>query len=233
MNDRIRREGTQNLVEAALRNGCQLYVQQSVTFIYGDRKGDWVDEQADIAPQPGGILQSAIDMEQIVQAAEREWYLPATILRYGSFYSDDAAHTRMMLALIRQGRLPVIGDGAAYANPIHVDDAALAVVKAIDNPANAVAHIFNVCDDEPVTYRQLVSFVSQALGARQPRHWPISLAKLLLGAHTVGVLRASVRCRNERVKETLGWRPQYPNYRAGYAAVVEEWSHAGGVSGLG
>src|SRR5512143_1719084 len=51
MNDRIRREGTVNLVEAAVRNGCRLYLQQSITFLYGDRKGEWVDEQSALPPE--------------------------------------------------------------------------------------------------------------------------------------------------------------------------------------
>jgi len=66
INDRLRRAGTQILVAAALRNHCRLYVQQSITFIYGDTQGAWVDERAPISTHIGGILQSAVDMEQIV-----------------------------------------------------------------------------------------------------------------------------------------------------------------------
>ncbi len=226
LNDRIRREGTQNLIEAALGSGCQLYVQQSITFIYGDRKGDWVDEGVDIVPRPGSILQSAVDMEQIVQAAARERGLPATILRFGSFYSHDSAQTRTMLALIHKRRFPIIGDGGAYWNPIHVDDAAQAVVKAVDNHASAVSRRFNVCDDEPVTYRDLVSFIAQALGARRPIRIPTGLATLLIGAPMVRTLSASVRCRTQLIKDTLGWEPQYPDYRVGYKAVIEKWLQA-------
>ncbi|SRR6266498_4813836 len=223
MNDHIRRAGTQNLVEAALRNQCQLYVQQSVTFVYGDREGEWVDECTDVAPKPGGILQSAIDMEQLVQTAARHRDLPAAILRFGQFYSHDSAYSRIMFEMTRKGQYPVIGDGSAYWNMVNVDDAASAVVKAVENGTNAVSHVFNVCDDEPVTYRDLLDYIARILGAKRPMSIPVFLANLLLGAHMVSFLCSSARCRNQLIKEKLGWQPQYPNYRDGFRAEIEKW----------
>ncbi len=223
MNDRIRREGTQVMVEAALRNHCQLYVQESVTFIYGERKGEWVDERTSLASKPGRILQSAVDMEGIVQKAMRQRGLPAIILRYGSFYSHDSALTQSMFELARKGLFPIIGDGEAYWNNVSVDDAASAVVKAVENRSHGIGRTFNVCDDEPVTYRELVAFIAQTLKARKPMHIPIPVAKLMIGSHTVDFLDASVRCRNQSIKEALGWQPQYPNYRVGYPKEIEKW----------
>lgn len=222
MNDRIRREGTQNLVAAALHHQCPLYVQQSVTFLYGDQQGGWVDETTPIMSQPGGVLQSAVDMEQMVNAAAQQHHLPAIILRFGTFYSHDSAQTQNMLSLTRKGWFPVIGDGQAYWNMIHVDDAARAVVQAVNNYPQALPHTFNICDDEPVTYGELVAHLAQTLGARKPLRLPVFLANLLLGSGTVRFLLASARGRNQLAQEKLGWRPHYPTYREGFAAEIQE-----------
>lgn len=223
LNDRIRREGTQNLIAAALHNQCQLYVQQSITFLYGDQQGAWVDETTPIMSQPGGVLQSAVDMEQMVNAAAQQHNLPAVILRFGTFYSYDSAQTQNMLSLTRKGWFPVIGDGQAYWNMINVDDAANAVVQTVNNYPQVLSHTFNICDDEPVPYGDLVAYLAQTLGARKPMRLPVFLANLLLGSGTVRFLLASVRGRNQLAKEKLGWRPQYPTHREGFAAEIKKW----------
>ncbi len=223
LNDRIRRDGTRSLVEAALRGRPRLYVQQSIAFLYGDTGDAWVDERTPIVRQIGGILQSAVDMEQIVETATRERGLPATILRFGSFYCYDSAQTQAMLDAARRGMLPIIGDGGAYWSMINVDDAARAVVAALDHPDAATSRVFNVCDDEPVMYRDLVTYIAAALGARKPMRLPTLVARQVLGSPTVNTMQTSIRCRNDRIKATLGWQPQYPTYREGFQAEIEKW----------
>ena len=222
-NDRIRRDGTRVLVQAALRNHARLYVQQSVTFIYGDHGADWVDENTPVPAQPGGILQSAVDMEQIVRRAAQEQGLPAAILRLGMFYCYDSAQTRSILDSARRGAFPVIGNGEAYWSQIQVDDAARAVVSAVDNSAQAAGATYNVCDNEPAPYHEVATFLAQALGARPPKRMPAVLARLLVGSLTVGTLTTSLRVRNRLIDEQLGWRPQYPTYREGYRAEIQKW----------
>jgi len=222
LNDRIRREGTQNLVAAALRNDHEFYLQQSITLLYGDRGGDWVDETVSPPRKQVDILRSAVDMEHIVRRAEEEG-LPATILRFGTFYSHDSAHTQAMFQAVKKGFFPVVGDGNVYWNLIKLDDAAGAVARAVEKRDTCLKQTFNVCDDEPVLFGTYLDFVATTLGARSPFHVPPWLAKLMLGASLVDSLMASVRCRNERFKEVTGWQPAYPTYRVGIVAEVEKW----------
>lgn len=225
INDRIRREGTRNMIEAALRNKCDLFITQSVTFVYGDRNGDWVDEKSPIPTQQASIIQSAVDMEQIVREAIAKRDLPAILLRNGSFYCHDSEQTQAMFEMTRMGSYPVMGDGKFYWNNVNVDDAANAMLKAVENYTNGLGHTFNVCDDEPVLYRDLLNFVAETLGAEAPNHIPVSQAESALGSHLVEVLLSSVRCKNQLIKEKLDWTPQYPTYREGYPAEIEKWLH--------
>lgn len=226
LNDRIRREGTSHLVAAALRHNCKLYLQQSITFIYGDRQGDWVDESTGLPGQQPPVLQSAVDMENIVQEAVTQQKLPAIILRFGSFYSYDSAHTESMFQMISRRSMPIIGSGNVYWNLINVDDAAQAICQTIDHYEHCLHQTFNVCDDEPVLYGELIAFIAQALGAGKPRHLPVWLARLLLGSASVQALLTSARCRNQLIKEKTGWQPDYPTFRQGVMAEVEKWREA-------
>jgi nucleoside-diphosphate-sugar epimerase len=223
LNDRIRREGTKNMIEVALYNNCHLFITQSVLYVYGDRKGDWVDENSSIPTHQASIIQSAVDMEQLVRDAMIERDLPAILLRNGSFYCYDSAQTRAMFESTKAGTYPVMGDGEVYWNIINVDDAANAVHKAVENYKNGLGHIFNVCDDEPVLYRDLLNFVAETLGSEKPRHIPVSQAESSLGSHLVEILLASVRCKNQLIKEKLGWAPRYSTYREGYSAEIDKW----------
>jgi nucleoside-diphosphate-sugar epimerase len=222
-NDHIRRAGTQITLEAALRNRCELYLTHSVLLAYGDRNGEWVDENTPLSTQQASILQSAADLEHIVRKAINERDLPAIILRYGSFYCYDSAQTQAMFEMTRQGIYSMIGDGSMYWNNIHVDDGANAVLKAVENYTHGVGQTFNVCDDEPVRLRKLLNYVAEMLGAKKPGSIPASQAEAALGAHIVEFLLASVRCKNRLIKERLNWSPKYPTYRQGYRAAIEKW----------
>lgn len=223
LNDRIRRDGTRNLVGAALHNNCQLYVQQSITRIYGDHGAEWVDESTPLPEKQGAVIQSAADMEQIVGEAAAQQGLPATTLRLGIFYSHDSAHTQAMFQLIPRRSYPIIGRGHGYWSLINVDDAAAAVCQAIRQPDACVGQTFNVCDDEPVPYGELMDFIAKTLGAAKPWHMPVWLARWLLGDVTVATALDSTRCQNERFKKETGWRPVYSTYREGIPAEVEKW----------
>ncbi len=225
-NDRIRREGTSVLIEAALKNKCTLYLQQSVTFLYGDTGGEWVDETSPLPEHQPAVLQSALDMEEMINTAIKERGLPGVILRFGSFYSHDSRQTSGMLSAAKAGRFPIIGDGSAFWNMLSVDDAASAVVTVVKDSPRGIGRTFNICDDSPVMVRDLAGFLAEQLGGRTPRKIPRFLATLLIGSHVAGVLTASVRCRNDRAKHELGWTPRSRDYRAGFAREIEVWRSA-------
>ncbi len=224
LNDRIRREGTANLVEAALQNRCRLYVQQSVTFLYGDCNGEWVDETSPIASRQPAMLESAVDMERLVLDAIADHNLPAVILRFGSFYAHDSSQTSGMFHAISQRRFPIMGKGHVYWNIINIDDAADAVVHAVRNTQNRLADILNICDDEPVLYRDFVNQIADALHIARPRTLPEIAARFALGSDLSRALLGSVRCRNSKAKAELGWQPRYPTFREGIPAEIAKWS---------
>jgi nucleoside-diphosphate-sugar epimerase len=219
LNDRLRREGTKNLLKAAALTGARLYLQQSITFLYGDRGGEWVDEASPVSGRLAPVLESAADMEAMVRAAP----VPSVILRFGAFYAHDAAHTRMLFEMARKNQAVVISGGKNYTNPIHVDDAAEAVCQTIERADSAAGETFNICDDEPATTRAIVDLVCEELGARGPRSLPRFVAKWALGAHLIDSIVASVRVKNGKARERLDFTPRHPTFREGYRGELASW----------
>src|SRR5438128_4531320 len=152
LNDRIRREGTANLVAACRSVGVQRCVQQSLAFLVGGTSS-LVDETAPLLP-PNEVTVSAIDMERLVAESGLDW----VILRDGALYGPGTGREEHWRALARSGKLQVPGDGSDYISLIHVADLAEAFVLAAERaPFGAV---MSVVDDQPTTYRELFGYIA-------------------------------------------------------------------------
>jgi nucleoside-diphosphate-sugar epimerase len=196
MHDRIRREGTANLLAACAEAGVRRYVQQSVAWLHRADGDAWVDETSAI--EPGPRLASAVEMEALVQASGLDW----CVLRGGAFYGPGSGREEAWAAELRAGRLRLPGDGTDYVSLVHVVDFATAVIPAVE--AAPAGSRYLVVDDQPVMQRELLGFVAARAGAAAPEP---------------GGPPPPSRCRasNARIKRELGWRPAYPTYRSGLA----------------
>jgi nucleoside-diphosphate-sugar epimerase len=195
-NDRIRREGTQNFVDACQKNDVRRYVQQSITLLYGDHGAQIIDEETDFQPDP--ITQSAMDMETIVRATRFEW----CILRGGLLYGPGSGREDEWRHAALAGTLQLPKDGSNLISLVHAVDMARALVLAVER-AQAQS-TYNVVDDLPVNYRTLFQYIASQVDGAKPR----SGGKVYL---------PSLGCSNARIKVELGWEPLYATYRSGFA----------------
>lgn len=201
MNDRIRMEGTANLLTAARSVDARHYVQQSVVFLYKDGGETWLDEESPIDAPP--FLRSAVQMEAMVrESADLEW----TILRGGLFYGTGTGTTERLLENVRRGEAVVGPTGDRYVSLIHPRDMASAVVAAVEKAPGG--SIYNVVDDEPVRHSDLVRFLADQLDAPAPR---------VMSESSAGW---SLRVSNARLRHALGWEPGFPTFREGFRAIL-------------
>ena len=126
-NDRIRREGSANLVHAAIAEGVVRFIQELFAPVYPDRGEAWIDEKTPIAPVR--YNRSVADAEASTQRFATGGAI-GTILRFGAFYGPDAWQTRDLIGYVRRGFAPMPGKPSAYVSSISHDDAAAAVVAA-------------------------------------------------------------------------------------------------------
>jgi nucleoside-diphosphate-sugar epimerase len=211
-NDRLRNQGASVLVNAALAVGAELYLQESITFLYRDRGDEWLHETAPLdAPWP---LASARDAE-----AEAGRFGAhggrGVVLRFAMFYAPYAPSTLDTVRLARWRLVPVFGAGAHFTSAIHVDDAAAAVAAALAVPAG----IYNVGDDEPLPMADHLDAMARAFGFGRPPRLPLGLARMLLGPSAM-VMTRSQRVANTMFKAVSEWRPRYPSARDGWQAIA-------------
>lgn len=215
-NDRLRVEGTRNLVDAAVAAGARRMVAQSIAFVY-DFSGEALktedDPLFDDAPPPfdRGVA-AARSLERAVTETEG---LEGVVLRYGYFYGPGSAYARdgFIAELARKRRLPVVGRGTGVYSMIHVDDGADAAVLAVESDATG---IFNIVDDDPAPGRELVPAFAAAVGAPKPRRIPRWLAGLVVGRAFARTQTDQKGASNTRAKAELGWAPAHASWREGF-----------------
>jgi nucleoside-diphosphate-sugar epimerase len=209
--NRLRTEGLDNVLGAARQAGVRRIVAQSFAPYRYAREGSWVkteDDPLDPVP-PASARQTFAAMSHLDRVVTEAGGIA---LRYGGFYGPgDEGFTRA----VRKRQMPLVGDGSGVMSFVHLDDAAAATVLALDHDGPA---IYNIVDDDPAPMRDWLPGLAQDVGAKPPRHFPIWLARPLAGK-SLAMMSEARGASNTKAKEELGWRPQYPSWRDGFAAA--------------
>lgn len=218
--NRLRTEGTDNLIAAAQAAGARLFVAQSfAAWVYAREGGPVKAEDAplDGAP-PKGVHATSAAIRHVEDAVSGAAGLVGIVLRYGGFYGPGTGLVRGgdMMEMVEKRRFPVVGDGGAVWSFIHIEDAAEATAVAIERGEPGV---YNITDDEPAAVREFLPELAKAVGAKPPRHMPGWLGRLLLGAGGYTMMTALRGAANAKAKRELGWTPRHPSWREGFQTL--------------
>jgi nucleoside-diphosphate-sugar epimerase len=219
-NDRVRTEGTRNLVDAAAAAGVGRMIAQSIAFAYRPEGGMVKSEDAplwDDAPEP--FTGSVAALHVLEDAVTRTDGIAGLVLRYGWFYGPGTAHATDggVAAMVRKRRFPVLGRGTGTFSYIHVDDAAAATVAALERGGTGV---LNVVDDEPAPISEWLPVYAEALGAPAPRRLPVFVGRLVAGKLTATMAQDLRGASNARAKQALGWEPRWASWRQGFREAL-------------
>ncbi len=182
----------------------------STTGVYGDHQGAWVDEDTPLTP--------ATKRGQLRVEAEAAWQaipdLPLHIFRLAGIYGPG----RGPFAKVRKGTARRIIKAGQVFSRIHVEDIAQALELSMAQPdAGAV---YNLCDDDPAPPQDVIGHAAELLGVPLPEAVAFETADMTPMARSF--YAESKKVRNNRIKDALGWRPKYPDYRSGLAAMLRD-----------
>jgi nucleoside-diphosphate-sugar epimerase len=215
-NNRVRREGTANLLSAARGAGVRRFLAQGAAYWYAPTGGPVKTEEAPLyldAPAPiGPAVKTIKEVEETVLSADG---IEGVVLRYGMFYGPGTWYAKDgdVGRQVKKRRYPMIGHGEGMFSFIHVDDAASATVAALER---AIPGVYNVVDDEPASAVEWMPIYAEALGAKRPPRVPAFLARMIAGDALVTWMLRLRGASNEKIKEELGWRPRYKSWRQGF-----------------
>ena len=208
-------QGTRYLCEAVEKAGVPgSFVFISTVAVYGCESGESIGEEH---PLNGDTPYA--DSKKQAEAYLQDWCarhkVVLTILRPSLLAGKNPpGNLRFMIEGIRTGRYLSIAGGKARKSVLMVEDIARLLFLAVDKGG-----VYNVCDDEHPSFRQLEKTISVQLGKKLPVNIPYWLAKALalagdclgnkapINSSKLDKITRSLTFSNEKAKKELGWEP--------------------------
>jgi nucleoside-diphosphate-sugar epimerase len=218
--NRLRTEGTDHLLAAGRAVGIRRFVAQSFAPWVFARTGGPVkseDDPLDTAP-PAQVRTTLEAIKYLEQAVTGASWTEGIALRYGGFYGPGTSlgldPPGEQVEMVRARKFPLAGKGTGLFSFIHIEDAAVATVEAIEHGRRGV---YNVVDDEPAPISDWLPALAKAVGAKPPRRVPLWLGRLA-GGEVAAIMMTELRgASNTKAKRELGWKLRYPSWREGFA----------------
>jgi nucleoside-diphosphate-sugar epimerase len=194
---------------AKIASGLKWFGYLSTSGVYGDFKGDWVDEDT--------IVNPTTRRGKMRLLAEKQWSsldnLPLHIFRLAGIYGPG----RGPFSKVRAGTAQrVVKPGQVFSR-IHIDDIAQTLVASILSPNPT--RIYNLCDDDPAPPQDVIGYAAELIGAPLPPLVPFEKAEL--GPMARSFYAENKRIRNDRIKKELGVSLKYPTYKLGLKHLLE------------
>jgi hypothetical protein len=189
-------------------------VYLSTVGVYGDHRGEWIDEHAPVHP--------ANDRSRNRLRAEREWKALASeqgsnlhILRLAGIYGPG----RNALENLRNGRAKRIIKPGQVFNRIHVEDIARTISACLNRNGQHEIRVWNVADNEPAPPQDVVTYAADMIGIAPPKEVAFEDAELSPMARSF--YSDNKRISNRALREELGVSLACPTYRDGLRDIAE------------
>lgn len=178
------------------------YIFVSSTSVYGQSRGEWVDEESEASPHDlnARLIREA---EQRVIAANSD----NIVVRFSGIYGPG----REYLLRLSAGAPAIQKIPPYYTNRIHQQDCVgvLSFLLSQRLAGNTLDRYYLASDDDPAPMWEVVSWLAER------RHCPPPVIKPVAENAPM-----NKRCSNARLK-ALGYRFQYPCYKDGYGELIK------------
>ena len=177
----------------------------SATSVYGDHKGDWVNETSSTKPSsPNGI--SRLQAENTWLSFSNKNNFPLQIFRLAGIYSNEFN----ILKRLQASKVQIVDKKNHFFSRIHVDDIANILFKSIYNFKNN--EIYNICDDKPASQIEVANYGAKLLKLKQPN--PVKLDEIQ-SEMLKNFYKESKKVDNKKMKAFFKYNLKFPTYVEG------------------
>lgn len=179
----------------------------SSTRVFAEQAGGWVDEASELSSSDPRAV-AIIEAEQILLESSQR----CCVVRFAGIYGAPGGR---LLQRLRRGELGP-AEPLRYSNRIHRADCAGFLQHLVERAQSGLelAPVYVGVDDLPAPQFEVESWLLEEM----------AVPAVAAPAANVGASRASAghkRCSN-RLLRASGYQLRYPDYRAGYRAVLAE-----------
>ncbi len=179
----------------------------STTGVYGDTKGEWVNENTSPNPQQERSIRRF--------SCEKQWLetkLPIQILRLPGIYGPGRSAFESLL----KGTIKMVDKPGHVFSRIHVDDIAGAVFFLMNLHAQGKQpSVVNVADNLPTNNLEVIAFAAKIAKKTLPSTVPFEIAKKTMSPMALSFWQENRKVDNKLLCKKLGYSLIYPNFKSG------------------
>ena len=177
----------------------------SATSIYGDHKGEWVNENSKTNPiSNNGIAR--LKAEKAWVSLEKKNKIPVQIFRLSGIYSNE----KNILIRLKLGEVKLINKKNHYFSRIHVDDISNILFKSLSKFKSG--EIYNLSDDKPSTSEDVTLFGAKMLNIENIEKIEVDQIK---NEMLKNFYNESKKVSNKKMKSYFNYNLKFPSYIEG------------------
>ncbi|MBD1150015.1 NAD-dependent epimerase/dehydratase family protein [Pelagibacterales bacterium SAG-MED29] len=177
----------------------------SATSVYGDHKGEWVDETSKTNPTSiNGIQRLKVEKNWIKFL--QQYNSPLQIFRLSGIYSNEYN----VLKRLRRGEVKIINKKNHFFSRVHVEDIATALFKSLVNFKKG--EIYNISDDKPASNEEVIMYGIKLLDVDEPQTLEINEIESEM---LKNFYKDSKKVSNKKMKNFFNFELKYPTYIEG------------------
>ena len=190
---------------------CKWITYLSATSVYGDHKGDWVNENSTTKPTSvNGI--SRLKAEETWKSLSKKNNYPLQIFRLAGIYSNQLN----ILRRLQTESVQIVDKKNHFFSRIHVEDIANILFKSLSNFKNN--EIYNICDDKPASQSEVAAYGARLLKLEKPN--PIKLEEVN-SEMLQNFYKDSKKVDNKKMKSFFKYDLKYPTYEEGLNYIFD------------
>jgi nucleoside-diphosphate-sugar epimerase len=177
----------------------------SATSVYGDHKGEWVDENSKTDPTSNNGI-ARLKAENAWASLRKNNNLPIQIFRLSGIYSNE----KNILSRLKSGEVKLINKKDQYFSRIHIDDIANILFKSLSK--FKTGEIYNISDDKPSSSEEVTLFGAKILNISHIERIEVDEIK---NEMLKSFYNDSKKVGNEKVKKFFDYKLKFPSYIEG------------------
>ena len=184
---------------------CKWITYLSATSVYGDHKGEWVNENSITKPTSSNGL-SRLAAENTWRELSIKNKYPLQIFRLAGIYSNEFNILRRLQA----GSAQIVDKKNHFFSRIHIEDIASILFKSLYN--FKINEIYNICDDMPASQIEVAAYGAKLLKMNQPN---LVTLEEVESEMLKNFYKDSKKVDNKKMKSFFNYNLKYPTYKEG------------------
>ena len=185
----------------------------SATSVYGDHKGEWVNENSKTNPtSPNGLAR--LKAENSWLSLKKNKNLPVQIFRLAGIYSNE----KNVLTRLKLGTAKLINKKNHFFSRIHVEDIANILFESLFKFRSG--EIYNLADDKPSSSEEIMLYGKKILNIQ-------NLTKIQVDEIESEMLKNfykdSKKVSNKKMKKYFNYSFKFPTYVEGLNYVRDNF----------